>query len=938
MDLGTLGLQGLAHPNFGTFGLGFMDSTTDPSKGAGFQAQGVNPANQLLTTNSGQLDSAYAGSNYGIDQQRSFLQNLGGFDSVGNANSLYGQQQGLANQLQMQAAGGGPNPAMDQLALTTGQNVQNQAALMAGQRGARGNPGLMARQIASQGAQTQQGAAGQAAVMRANQQLAAQQALMQQQGAMGNTNANMMNARQGALNGYNQSAQNMQNMLLGAATANNAQNIGMQSNINNANAGIAQQNASTQGSMTQGFFKGVGKSLPIIGQNFADGGVIGQQPMPQPPPPPQDTSINAQNISKSFNAALGFGGPKKYAGGGSILANFAAPQMQMAQQVSPTAGVMNVDLYSPHLSQATPWDSKDDKKSPLQQAQQGPVAPSGGDTFSAGATPFEALPAELGPASGTAMLASNGGRIPGRAQFGGDDERNDTVDARLSPGEVVIPRTKVHDEVKIATFLNDLLGTSLRPGEKFSQGGQANPKLQQSRYSQGGPVYAADGMIMPQEQPQMTPNQYMTPDPRMAQQPQAPMAAPVNPNAPMNVPPPPPTRNQGNGGQNPFAGMPEYAPKFERAERGVIGGMEQEAGAQIKAAKDVDQYLNSDEYKKGQGLIQDHAKALNDIQGRMNHAANAINGIDENGKPMPPLDYNRVWHNMGIPGKIMSVLGMVIGGMGAGRDGENPAVQVLNDLTERDIRQQQDDLGKKKTALDGFVKQYGSVEDGMKALRLEMNAMTAAKIQQIGAKYASPEIQGRLQQLSNSLIQKDIPQLQSLSTSETLRKNAGAGGDYLSGLRVLNPEMAKEVESRYIPGIGMAQVPISEQNRSHITARLDLDNKLKALQEFATENAGSVDPSVRNRGAALAADVQDAVRSAKGLGVFREGEQGFVEKMISSDPTKFFAEYRTLPGYGAIREGNRATLQNMFKSLGVNYKMSDEKKPKVAPGFHSAGK
>lgn len=48
------------------------------------------------------------------------------------------------------------------------------------------------------------------------------------------------------------------------------------------------------------------------------------------------------------------------------------------------------------------------------------------------------------------MCMSDGGQVPGQAMFPGDTEMNDTVDASLSPGEAVIPRSSVQqnpDEV-----------------------------------------------------------------------------------------------------------------------------------------------------------------------------------------------------------------------------------------------------------------------------------------------------------------------------------------------------------------------------------------------------------------------------------------------------------------------------------------------------------
>lgn len=43
--------------------------------------------------------------------------------------------------------------------------------------------------------------------------------------------------------------------------------------------------------------------------------------------------------------------------------------------------------------------------------------------------------------AGGLLKSSKGGEVPGKPKVFGDDERNDTVDAKLSPGEIVIPRS-----------------------------------------------------------------------------------------------------------------------------------------------------------------------------------------------------------------------------------------------------------------------------------------------------------------------------------------------------------------------------------------------------------------------------------------------------------------------------------------------------------------
>lgn len=158
--------------------------------GGGFTAKGATQE---------QADQATGNVQNSYESQQKFLQALSQQNGVQNQQDVFLQQKALADQLQQQTMGQGPNPAQAQLAQNTGANIQQQAALMAGQRGASANSGLMARQAAMQGGNMQQQAAGQAATMQANQQLAAQQALMQQQQAMGGLATNQVGQQQTAI-------------------------------------------------------------------------------------------------------------------------------------------------------------------------------------------------------------------------------------------------------------------------------------------------------------------------------------------------------------------------------------------------------------------------------------------------------------------------------------------------------------------------------------------------------------------------------------------------------------------------------------------------------------------------------------------------------------------------------------------------------------------
>jgi hypothetical protein len=185
-------------------------------------------------------DEARSQNNLAINQQSSLAANMNPYamQGLGNQASVYAQQQALAQALQAQSMGQGPNPAQAMLAQNTAANTANQAALMAGQRGSGANAGLMARQIGMQGGANQQAMAGQAATLQAQQQLAAQQALMQQQAQMGNMANQQVGQYGNQLANLNQSTLGNYQATLGAIGGQNQVAQANQANINNANAGF----------------------------------------------------------------------------------------------------------------------------------------------------------------------------------------------------------------------------------------------------------------------------------------------------------------------------------------------------------------------------------------------------------------------------------------------------------------------------------------------------------------------------------------------------------------------------------------------------------------------------------------------------------------------------------------------------------------------------
>lgn len=210
---------------------------------------GGTSANIVNPTNAGQIEGAYTGTEGALAAQNNLLTALQGQNGLGNQSQVYGQLQGVAN-------GTGPNPALAALRQQTGQNVNNQAALAAGQRGAAANPALIARQAAQTGANTQQQAVGQGATLQANQSLNALTAA----GNLANTQAGQ---QIGQVNANQSAQQGEQGQLLGA-----------QQGYNSAQAGIASAQAAAQPNAIGSVANAVGPAAKLIGGLFAEGGSV----------------------------------------------------------------------------------------------------------------------------------------------------------------------------------------------------------------------------------------------------------------------------------------------------------------------------------------------------------------------------------------------------------------------------------------------------------------------------------------------------------------------------------------------------------------------------------------------------------------------------------------------------------------------------------------
>lgn len=398
-----------------------------------YMAQNAAYGNQALPQNVLNMNQANNVNNRQNVLDNRLSTNMNQDINFGTQGSM-GQQQGLIDQILQQGQGFGPNPALDQLRMTTDQNTRAAAGLIGSQHG---NPALGLRLASQNMAGANQQAAGQGALQAAQQQIAAQQLggglLGQQIGQQ---------TQQGALNAQNQqqyaallaqqlgqqrgqdiqqsSAQGQAGLgLLGQRdqAQQNYQNMvnGVYSNMNNVNAGVAAQNAQTAGTYGQAGMAGISSALG----SAASGGT---KPM------------NQGGMVNPFQNHVA----QKLAGGGTAGSYMAFQGQDPMSQFLGVGGNTDLNQSSSGLSSGL-------------------------------ATKLHSLfasPQAMGDFNAAPAMASEGGKILGKAKVDADSLKNDNVPALLSPGEVVIPRSAMKSSQDAHAFLDKIMQQNEGPNFK----------------------------------------------------------------------------------------------------------------------------------------------------------------------------------------------------------------------------------------------------------------------------------------------------------------------------------------------------------------------------------------------------------------------------------------------------------------------------------------
>lgn len=198
---------------------------------------------------------------------------------------------------------------------------------------------------------------------------------------------------------------------------------------------------------------------------------------------------------------------------------------------------------------------------------------------------------------------------------------------------------------------------------------------------------------------------------------------------------------------------------------------------------------------------------------------NTVNEMKE-GKINP----NAYLENLSTPGKVMTAIGLILGGIGGGlTHQENPALKFINAQIDRDIEAQKARLGRLPTLLSAMNAKYHNRLMAEAYTRSALNGYYANMLDQVDAQAMGPQAQANKEVLKRQLdlkaLQEVMPYIQQQAMLSMINKN---------------PNIPPEMTVRFLVPEGHQKEAFDEISRAKETELLRKDyaenfNHVKSL-------------------------------------------------------------------------------------------------------------
>lgn len=376
--------------------------------------------------------------------------------------------------------------------------------------------------------------------------------------------------------------------------------------------------------------------------------------------------------------------------------------------------------------------------------------------------------------------------------------------------------------------------------------------------------------------------------------------------------------------QNPMAqGMNDIEGMMKSGYQQKLAGINQQAEAQGQLGAAQAEMLNN-QVKAQQDAQIAFKKQFDDLeQERQAHMKDIQEGH---------IDPNKYWtgdaQGNGSHSKLMTGIGMILAGFNP-TNSPNAAIEFLKHNMNMNLEAQKQNLGAKQNLLAANLRQFGNLKDATDMTRIMQHDVMQNELMSAAAKAQNPMAKAAALQAAGQLKMETAPMMQQFAMRRAMMhladgghgedpSNTAAAEQMIAYARMTNPEMAKEMESRLIPGVGMAKVPVPPAAREEMIAKQSLAQAGQDLLQYSKTHSNIIPGTPEyNFGVTKALAFQQKIREGLLGTVFRESEKPLLEKFVNENPAGALKALNTQPQLKAILDSNQMGLNTQKQGYGL---------------------
>lgn len=313
-----------------------------------------------------------------------------------------------------------------------------------------------------------------------------------------------------------------------------------------------------------------------------------------------------------------------------------------------------------------------------------------------------------------------------------------------------------------------------------------------------------------------------------------------------------------------------------------------------------------------------------------------------------PKTLHDLYASKGTLGKIGTLFGMLVSGAGSGLAHQpNALLEMMNKEIDRDLEAQKNSkegarnflkLHAENELMKAQGKKLGVETEGL-ILNNAKNKMLLHQVHNLQElnNTLPPDQRAQGQQVLDGLIKPGVYQKIQQGNMNTAQQMAdhpeSAFNKKMKTLQSMEmlgmPEAGKvraEMQEQHVPGYGDSSMPVPKDIKDELIGKRAFDQAAKAYIDFANKyknNWMNLDPksreAIKNQGIALASNVQNMFRAKNNGGVWKAGEQGFIEGTVPNQPASWSAGFNAIPKLQQAIHDNENETRNLTKGYALPF-------------------